>query len=682
MARAFGGEQLVTDYYRRALREIAGVLRDLPNKSPYTEVDDEEMVDHFLKQAIGSSQEGGWELNLLHEVIGPSSRSVEIELPISLGMGNTPTVALQVVKLRLVPRLSNEEALSVRSELGWPQDTDIEIAASFRRQDHTVDIRGRREDIGRLVHAAERMMDLINAEIALHTPGFRSQVLSEVKEWRLRQVQMQADLVQTQRELGIQEGSSSMAPENPATIAVHDLYIEGDALLSRRELVEASTVDVPTLSVGWDYLEQPPGYFRLGGGVVFVRETQGYVIVPGRDQPPLRAIPASLGQSRYRVREATARGGTMIVLILPSGFTLADPAPLPIEGKTFDNRIALFWRVDEHRRAMDVTWTLKPLGTDIAREVERLNTLAISELQSDAKTKGTIVIERRNAARTKDSNRRSLADDLRLSIARGQVIAILGTGVSTRSSGNQSAASWTGLLRDGIEQCVELGKGGREWAERKKEDLDSSDIAGTLSVAEEISTKLGAPNGAEYGRWLHDTVGKFTVQQPDLLRAIKQLNLPIATTNYDTLIELETGLSSITWRDYSHVTQWLRSERLGVLHLHGVWDEPSSVILGIRSYEQILKDAHAQATLRALPLYHNLLFIGFGEGLFDPNFGAFLKWIGDVLSHSHHRHFRLVKASDVETYRNRHSLDGRVVVLPYGEDHDDLTQFLLKLKTD
>ena len=45
----------------------------------------------------------------------------------------------------------------------------------------------------------------------------------------------------------------------------------------------------------------------------------------------------------------------------------------------------------------------------------------------------------------------------------------------------------------------------------------------------------------------------------------------------------------------------LRGDEKAVLHLHGYWDEPESVVLGIRSYEAVLGDAAAVTLEDTLP---------------------------------------------------------------------------------
>jgi hypothetical protein len=48
----------------------------------------------------------------------------------------------------------------------------------------------------------------------------------------------------------------------------------------------------------------------------------------------------------------------------------------------------------------------------------------------------------------------SLFQDLAEKITKHQAGAVVGAGVTVASSGNAQAASWTGLLRLGIERCM------------------------------------------------------------------------------------------------------------------------------------------------------------------------------------------------------------------------------------
>ncbi|MDR3632790.1 MAG: SIR2 family protein [Isosphaeraceae bacterium] len=273
-----------------------------------------------------------------------------------------------------------------------------------------------------------------------------------------------------------------------------------------------------------------------------------------------------------------------------------------------------------------------------------------------------------------------LVNDLRQQIANRQVVAIVGAGVSIGATNNDTVASWVGLLQDGVERCVQVVPTlDTKWPDRVRAEIDSTDVDDLLSAAEKIETKL-RPQGGEFSRWLRQTVGALKPENRDVIRALKELGVPIATTNYDSLIEDVTGLPPVTWRESARVELLIRGTELGVLHLHGHWRDPESVVLGIRSYERILGDAHAQAIQQALRATRTLLFVGYGAGLADPNFGALLRWSRHVFSGSEYRHFRLALEQDVKATQAMHPAEERIYVLSFGDKLDDLASYLRSLR--
>ena len=260
----------------------------------------------------------------------------------------------------------------------------------------------------------------------------------------------------------------------------------------------------------------------------------------------------------------------------------------------------------------------------------------------------------------------TLHDDVRSHIAKGDVLVVVGAGVSMGATRGNPIASWTGLLEHGAERCREVCSLSDDWLKKKQADLASGDMDDLLAVAETVASKLGSPAGGEYRRWLRETVGGLRAASRDVLEALRDLKVPIATTNYDGLLEEVTGRPAVTWQDGAKVERVIRGDDQGVLHLHGFWDRPETVILGIRDYEKILGDTHAQTMQKAIRATRTLLFVGCGEGLRDPNFGAFLRWTQQVFPESEYRHFRLARDSEVAALQALHPPAERIFVLSYG----------------
>jgi hypothetical protein len=269
-----------------------------------------------------------------------------------------------------------------------------------------------------------------------------------------------------------------------------------------------------------------------------------------------------------------------------------------------------------------------------------------------------------------------LFQDLSDEIAHGRVVVVVGAGVSIGATGDAPAASWTGLLSSGVEHCRDVLRTPAEWVDRRLAAIRSGDVDELIEAAGTISRQLRA--GGEYGRWLEESVGRLRLRDDSVIRALAGLRAPLLTTNYDSLIEQVTGLEPVTWQDRNWSEQVVRGESRGVLHLHGHWRNPDSVVMGSREYAQLEHDPHVQAVQQSQLLMKTLLFVGFGGGLDDPNFEAMRRWMGNVLSHSHHRHYRLCLDGEVDRLHLEHRSE-RIFVLGYGPEHEDLGPFLARL---
>lgn len=274
-----------------------------------------------------------------------------------------------------------------------------------------------------------------------------------------------------------------------------------------------------------------------------------------------------------------------------------------------------------------------------------------------------------------------LLDDLRKKLQARQVVVVVGAGVSIAATSNAPVASWRGLLESGIARCVELGRVDGEWAASQRATLGLNDASSWLQVADAVTLSLGGLHHGEFGDWLNDTIGELapTAAGLGLIRALVELEAPITTTNYDGLLEAGSGFDAATWLDGARSQDILRGDEPGIVHLHGYYKDPKSVVLGHSSYEGLLQNPSAQALLRAVGALRSLVLIGFGAGLEDPNFSAFRQYMAEAFSQSHYRHFRLVLESEASELRQQHDVDERIELLAYGTKHSDLEPFLRDL---
>lgn len=272
-----------------------------------------------------------------------------------------------------------------------------------------------------------------------------------------------------------------------------------------------------------------------------------------------------------------------------------------------------------------------------------------------------------------------LDDDLRDEISHGQVLAVVGAGVSVGATQGAGVASWMGLLQNGVDCCESLKRFTAQEAAVARQNIQVGTTAFLLAAAELVDKTLGWPDDGEYKHGLRETVGALKAIDNSALEALRDLQIPLATTNYDGLLEEVTGLPAVTWKFGSDVERVLRGDDRAILHLHGYWKRSDSVILGIRAYERIRGDQLAQHLQRVLRSVHTLLFVGCGEGLSDPNFGVLLEWSRGVFAGSEYRHYRLARDSELETLQRQHPPAERIVVLGYGASHNKLAAYLRSL---
>jgi hypothetical protein len=193
-----------------------------------------------------------------------------------------------------------------------------------------------------------------------------------------------------------------------------------------------------------------------------------------------------------------------------------------------------------------------------------------------------------------------------------RVLVVVGAGVSLSATGGDRLAGWPELLKSGVDWCRTLGATD-QWVTLRREQIRQGEL---VSAAEEIGRRLR--EAREYDDWLEDSVGSLRIRDPEVLEALKRLGAPFATTNYDHLLEQATGLDAVTWRDGRRFERVAWGQERGVLHLHGHYRTPESVVLGNTDYANIRSNEFAQAMHQALTAMTTLLLVGYGAGWPTP----------------------------------------------------------------
>lgn len=266
------------------------------------------------------------------------------------------------------------------------------------------------------------------------------------------------------------------------------------------------------------------------------------------------------------------------------------------------------------------------------------------------------------------------------SAGRGELVAVIGTGVSiSLASGRNPALSWKGLIENGFAYGVRKGKIKESQANDWKAQLSSPDVDDLLAAAEFVGRKLGAPSGDLYARWLQDAfrdTKPVNTEMQAAIRSLQSAGVPLCTLNYDTLLERALGLDSINLSDTDRVADWMRRDSDDILHLHGTWSAPESCILGIRDYEGTLGNDVRDLIQRSLASFRRLLFIGCSGTFADPNFSALIAWLRTKMKTATPQHYALVTEAEVAERHADPAWHGFVEPLSYGVTHTSLPPFI------
>lgn len=273
-----------------------------------------------------------------------------------------------------------------------------------------------------------------------------------------------------------------------------------------------------------------------------------------------------------------------------------------------------------------------------------------------------------------------ILEELRLSIERGPTpLVVCGAGVSTEATAGK-APSWVNLIRSGIQRISFLRSDASAWAAYALERLSGLVAADWIAVAEEVTERLGGKDSLEYRSWLMDQFSGLSPEKTQLLQAIEALGCPLATTNYDSILLRHTNRDLIIWNDYGRVLKFLNGDINGILHLHGHWQSPESLVLGQGSYLALNQDKRREMFQSITLATRPILFIGCSEdGLNDPDFTYTRSSLYDVRSATQKQYW-LVKGESAKELNP--DFQKNIYPVTYGSNYSELAPFLQKLKHD
>jgi tetratricopeptide (TPR) repeat protein len=268
---------------------------------------------------------------------------------------------------------------------------------------------------------------------------------------------------------------------------------------------------------------------------------------------------------------------------------------------------------------------------------------------------------------------------LRILLRDGEVVPVIGAGVSASLA---DLPPWKDLIREALAyvEATNAVDAARTHNARRLVEEDK-----LVEAASFVAAALGAPKG-DFTGWLDQVFSSPKLKHRHLLDAIFRLKAPLLlTTNYDRLLSdfAPAPIQTVTWKRPDKMLRALRTRdgKRWLFHLHGVYDEPESVIFGTLDYDTLVQDEGYRFVLQTLWTQRTLLFIGCSfEGITDPDFGRMIDWATRAFEGSPYKHYALLRTSSFDQ-RNAATFlnERRIQFVEYGPAHADLATFLSTL---
>ena len=213
-----------------------------------------------------------------------------------------------------------------------------------------------------------------------------------------------------------------------------------------------------------------------------------------------------------------------------------------------------------------------------------------------------------------------LLQELKRTIADGDAVLVLGTGVTMATTGNAPGTSWPGLIEGGPRPPCRSGLAGRGLARTGPRDPPTRRPRGPhrrrpagrkpAEACERVRRVARSGDRRPRGR-----------RRPALPRHREHPRAESRRANYDLLGEAVLSRGSTSWNNHLDVAAWLRMEaaRRPLFHLHGIRGPTSS-----RSFSdspptrRSAPTLHAQFVQKVLAATRSFVFIGCGAGLEGP----------------------------------------------------------------
>ncbi|CAN5127356.1 hypothetical protein BH11BAC5_BH11BAC5_54740 [soil metagenome] len=256
-----------------------------------------------------------------------------------------------------------------------------------------------------------------------------------------------------------------------------------------------------------------------------------------------------------------------------------------------------------------------------------------------------------------------------------KVIPVIGAGFSYAVA---KLPGWKGLIENGLAYADDRGLPIGTQSSDARKLLEEGKLIAGAGIMKQLLNSPGHP----FTEWLEAVFGNPAVVSDDLIHSVNNLCTPfMLTTNYDDLLYSRSRLKTkkvLDWSEQQETARAIQKNTELILHIHGVYEKPETIILSEDDYTMLSGAAGYKANLQKLWTNYHFLFIGCSkDGVMDEDFSTIFKFLNAWFPSVPNEHFILFHQSEIDKGAHRELMyKCNVQPISYGTDYNALPTFI------
>ena len=255
-----------------------------------------------------------------------------------------------------------------------------------------------------------------------------------------------------------------------------------------------------------------------------------------------------------------------------------------------------------------------------------------------------------------------------------KVIPVIGAGFSSAVA---NLPGWTKLVELGFKYANDKSLDENLIVKGEKY-LKENQLQKASNVLKQV---LHAPK-FPFINFINDNFHNPNIISDELINSVLDLSTSIIlTTNYDTLLSTVSKYSNkvkYVHQQYQEIINSLKQNEEVIVHLHGIYNQPNTIILSEDDYNQLNKNVGYKTLLQKLLSDYHFLFIGCSkDGVMDEDFLPVFTFIKDYFSYSSNQHFILLHEKEIKSKNHIPMLtECNIEAIVYGDNYKLLGEFI------